>query len=188
MDVIFMLPTFSVNTFRYSKESYPQLREILIKMNKNDDTREWAASAFLKINDGDTVANLDRFVAVCKRNTRMSQNKRNQREFSFVNQEDLDDGHVGIVESSIGSKIDMMSYVIDDVDMDYYVNDFLNIREKIFFLKGIDIWRVIELAKLNDYPALSVLRQLMDEFKFRETLEYVLTKTQCYSKLEGILC
>ena len=39
------------------------------------------------------------------------------------------------------------------IDMDYYVNFCLDTRETLYFKRGIDIWRVLQLAKLDDKQA-----------------------------------
>ena len=83
---------------------------------------------------------------------------------------------------------DNIDDIISNLDMDYYVEAFLETRENLFFCKGQDIWRLLKLARLDDKQAQNKLRILMDEFGLRDLLYYILTKTACYNKLEGILC
>ena len=83
---------------------------------------------------------------------------------------------------------DNIDNILSNMDIDYYVEAFLNARERIFFNNGLDIWRLLKLSKLDDKVAQKKLRSIMDEFNLREILSYILTKRVCYNKLEGILC
>ena len=83
---------------------------------------------------------------------------------------------------------DNIDEIINNLDMDYYVDYFLEVREKLYFSRGQDIWRLMQLSKLDDKQAQKKLRIIMDEYSLRELFYYVLTKSACYNKLEGILC
>lgn len=183
-----MLPTFSVNANPFEKKSVKKVVEIIKGLNDNSYNCEWAGEAFLKAvtkDDVDTI-NLSGYANSCKRNTLMTQSAR--PETTILTQEELNQGYVGVTDVVAEYVEDNIDDIISNLDMDYYVEYFLEMRENLYFSKGQDIWRLIKLAKLDDKQAQNKLRVLMDEFELRELLYYVLTKAACYNKLEVILC
>ena len=115
-------------------------------------------------------------------------NQLSKNETSFITQDELNAGYVGVTDIVAEYIEDNIDEIIGNLDVNYYVETFLETRERLFFGKGQDIWRLIKLAKLDDRQAQKKLRILMDECDLRELLYYVLTKSACYNKLEVILC
>lgn len=183
-----MLPTFSVNTNVLKKDKLKRIAGIIKDMDLNSYNREWAGEAFLKIveNEGPEKINLSSYAQSCIRNEKLS--KAAKPEMSIITQEEFNSGYTGVTDVVADYVEDNIDDIIANLDMDYYVNFFLDTRETLYFKRGIDIWRVLQLAKLDDKQAQNKLRLLMDEYGLRDLLYYILTKSACFNKLEGILC
>lgn len=183
-----MLPTFSVNINTLDAKVIKRTASIISTLNENDSTREWAGEAYIKAvlkEDVDNI-NLVGYAKACDRNSIIS--KAAKKETSFITQDELDNGFTGVTEVVAEYVDNHIDDIISNLDESYYIADFLELREKIFFGKGYDIWRLIKLAKLDDRQAQKKLRILMDECDFRELLYYILTKSACFNKLEVVLC
>ncbi len=183
-----MLPTFSVNANPFDAKSVKKIAEIVNGLNENPYNGEWAGEAFLKAITKDDVdnINLSGYAHSCNRNTYMT--KLAKGETTILTQDELNQGYIGITDVVAEYVEDNIDDIIGNLDMDYYVEAFLETRENLFFCKGQDIWRLIKLAKLDDKQAQNKLRVLMDEFGLRDLLYYILTKSACYNKLEVVLC
>ena len=183
-----MLPTFSININPLEKKIVKRTFDIINSLNESDKTREWAGEAYLKAVTKDDIdsINLSSYASTCERNSKMNQLSKN--ETSFITQEELNAGYVGVTDIVAEYVEDNIDDIIGNLDVDYYVEAFLETRERLFFGKGQDIWRLMKMAKLDDRQAQKKLRILMDECDLRELLYYVLTKSACYNKLEVILC
>lgn len=183
-----MLPTFSVNVNIYKKGTIKKVADIISSINDSQSNREWAGEAFLKAVESKnaTNINLSSYAQTCSRNSKLS--KQASRETSILSQDEYDSGYTGVTDVVADFVEDNIDEIIANLDMDYYVESFLDARENLYFKKGQDIWRLMELAKLDDRQAQNKLRLLMDEFGLRDLFYYVLTKSACYNKLEGILC
>lgn len=183
-----MVPTFSVNASPYSKEKVNKIASIINSINDSARNREWAGEAFLKIveSDGPGVINLSAYALTCETNTKMTENARPV--VSILTTEEYNNGYAGVTDIVAEYVEDNIDNILSNMDIDYYVEAFLNARERIFFNNGLDIWRLLKLSKLDDKVAQKKLRSIMDEFNLREILSYILTKRVCYNKLEGILC
>lgn len=187
-----MLPTFSVNIDIFKKDTLKKVSEIMKSLNnssyKDDVSREWVGEAFLKAveNENTDKINLASYAQTCNRNSKL--NKMSKPETSIINQDEFNSGFTGVTDIVAEYVEDNIDDIIANLDMNYYIDSFLDTREFLYFKKGQDIWRLIQLAKLDDKQAQNKLRLLMDEFGLRELLYYILTKSACYSKLEGILC
>ena len=183
-----MLPTFSVNANPFEPKAVKKYAEIIKSLNDNPYNCEWAGEAYIKAitKDDDTNINLSSYAQSCMRNTHMTQLMR--PETTILTQDELYQGYIGITDVVAEYVEDNIDDIINNLDMDYYVEAFLETRENLFFCKGQDIWRLLKLARLDDKQAQNKLRILMDEFGLRELLYYILTKSACYNKLEGILC
>lgn len=183
-----MLPTFSVNVDIYSKDAVKRVVEIVKSIDANSLNREWIGEAYLRAveqNMSDNI-NLSSYSNACNRNTKLS--KMAKPETSILNQDEYNYGYMGVTDVVADYVEDNIEDIISSLDMDYYIESFLDVREDLYFAQGYDIWRLVQLSKLDDKQAQTKLRMLMDEFEFRDLLYYILTKTACYNKLEGILC
>ena len=179
---------FSVNANPLDQKAVKKCAEIIKSLNESPLNCEWAGEAFIKAvtkDDTDNI-NLSSYANSCNRNTYMTQIMRGDT--TILTQDELNQGYIGITDVVAEYVEDNIDDIISNLDMDYYVEAFLETRENLFFCKGQDIWRLLKLARLDDKQAQNKLRILMDEFGLRDLLYYILTKTACYNKLEGILC
>lgn len=192
-----MLPTFSVNPEAYLEEKQKKIMEMINALYENPLNAEWIGEAYIKVVEDSNVENinLSGYSVACDRNTKL--NKKRNKNVSILTSEEQKDGFVGIVDVVADFVEDNMDEIIDNLDLDYYIDTFKDTRQRLYFEKGHDIWRLIWLAKKdNDKQAQMKLRVLMDECGIRDLLYYVLTKTECFEKLasmlerktEGIVC
>lgn len=187
-----MVPTFSINKEVNEPEKQRKVFEMIENFketsNSNPLIREWIGEAYIRAvtNENTSSINLIAYAQSCERNAKL--NKANKKETNLLTQEELDDGFVGIPESLTEYVDDSVEDLISDLDLDNNVKIFLIKREEIFLEKGVDIWRLIELVKLEDKQAQNKLRVIMAEFGIEDLLHYVLGKSACRTKLEGILC
>lgn len=186
-----MLPTFSVNPDTYKLEKLEKIMELLSNLEDNDLTREWLSEAYIKLiegNYGDNV-NLSAYSHTCNKNQNLS--KMAKHELSLITQNEADEGHIGITEIPDYTE-DKIEDLIEDIDMDSNIKEFLRMRELVFLKLGIDLWRLVELAmKEEDAEASNELKNIMEMKKFRSIrnlLNSVLRDNKCLSILEGMLC
>lgn len=184
-----MFPTFSVNASMLSKKE--TVRGVFSLINSIDDTpinREWIGEAFLKLVEGDGLQriNLSSYAQSCVRNDKI--NRLNRSEISLITQDEYESGYIGVTDIVAHYVEDNLDEIIANIDMDYYVEEFLKERKKIFLTDGHDLWRLIQLAKVDDKQSQKKLRTIMNKYNLREIIQEVLMRSACYSKLEGILC
>ena len=114
-----------------------------------------------------------------------------KHELSLITQNEADEGHIGITEIPDYTE-DKIEDLIEDIDMDSNIKEFLRMRELVFLKLGIDLWRLVELAmKEEDAEASNELKNIMEMKKFRSIrnlLNSVLRDKKCLSILEGMLC
>lgn len=179
-----MLPTFSVNPEAYVDEKQKRIMEMIKALHDNSVNSEWIGEAYIKVVEGPNVdnINLSGYAVACDRNTKL--NKKRNKNLSILTSEEHNEGFVGIVDVVADYVEDNMDDIIDNLDLDYYVETFLDTRQRLYFEKGQDIWRLTELAKIDeDKQAQMKLRMLMEECGIRDLLYYVLTKAECFDKL-----
>lgn len=180
-----MIPTFSIN-----QNPYDHMDKVIQLLNapKTQTNQEWLSEAYIKIIEGKgkDVINLSAFSQICETNSMLKRAKKPDTPLIF--QDELTRGYKGVTDLVADCVDGSIDDILETMDEEYYVKNFINVRERIYFAVGRDIWRLIELAKLDDLKAQSKLREVIKEFDLKEIIEYVLTKPSCYKRLGDILC
>lgn len=189
-----MLPTFSVNVNTYNPVIAKRLIDIAESIDVNNQLMmEWTGEAVLKaVEDGAKVfsgnLNLGKYSDVCNRNDKLNKLNRARKETSLLTQDEVEDGFVGTPEKNMSYEDELLNSKLSDLDADSYIEMFLDKREELFLKKGVDIWRLVQLALVEDKQARNKLRVIMEEYNLREMFEYILLHSNAKLKLEGILC
>lgn len=160
----------------------------LLNSPKTKSNQEWLSEAYIKIIEGKgkDVINLSAFSRICETNSMLKRAKKS--DIPIISNDELTKGYKGITELVVDCVDGSIDDVLESIDEEYYIKNFLDVRERIYYSVGKDIWRLIELSKLDDLKAQSKLRDVIKEFDLKEIIEYVLTKPNCYQKLGEILC
>ncbi|MBR6606249.1 MAG: hypothetical protein IKK92_10375, partial [Prevotella sp.] len=90
--------------------------------------------------------------------------KRAEVESRLINEVELEMGEAGAVAEMIEDKdLNVETMVADIGDKNYYVERYLEIREFLFFKKGVDIHRRLQLAVQGDKQAVWKTKWLFRE-------------------------
>lgn len=180
-----MIPTFSINDNPY--EHMDKVIQLL-SSPKSKTNQEWLSEAYIKIIEGKSKDSIDlsAFSRVCETNAMLK--RATKSDVSIISQTELTLGYRGITDLVADCVNDSIDEILESIDEEYYIQNFLDVRERIYFSVGKDIWRLIELSRLDDSKAQSKLREVIIEFDLKEIIEYVLTKPSCYQRLGEILC
>lgn len=165
--------SFSVNSGIDSKEKIKKVAELVKEMNEYNAA--YIGDAFLKIAQGYTgKINLDDFAE----KQRKAERRKMLETETLISQEELAQGHTGVVDAQ--DPIDYESQSIDKLDLDSYVEDFLSLRQFIFFKEGWDIWRMLKLIRSGDPMVSYKFRMIVSSYgateffkEFCSNIEYV---------------
>lgn len=183
-----MIPTFSINIDPYKKMH----RVSKLTLNPlTEREQEWLSEAYIKIIEdrgkNSENINLKAYSAACHNNAKLARMSDNT--VSVLTNSELTEGHSGITELVAQYVEENIDTILDNLDIDYFVNSFLDMREYVYLEEGKDIWRLLELSRKEDMKALKKLRGIISQYDYlKELIEYILKTPDCYSKLEGLLC
>lgn len=145
--------TFSINGVM-TKDKAKKIAKIIKDMDENN--LEFVSTSFFAVmNDKggkDNEENMD--LLECTKKARIDRVLRACRE--------------GELEEDV---VDPISYTEDaeaKVDLNFYVESFLELRETLFFSRGVDIWRLFSLVLKGDVQALKKFRVIMEEMNFSD--------------------
>ncbi len=155
--------TFSVNSGIDSKDKVKKVAELIKQANKYNS--EYMGEAFIKIAEGFSGSvNLNDFAEKQK----AAENRILSDTLKFLSEEESGLGFEGVQEV-----IDATDYAQEStrrIDVDYYAEKFLTLREKLYFKEGADIWRLLKLVCLGDAIAGPKLKRLIYEYNETEFL------------------
>lgn len=92
-----------------------------------------------------------------------------------------------MISSSFQVTYEFEQVVHSDIDSAYWVDEFLEQREKIFFEAGKDIWRMFKLTCMGDVIATKKFRTVIDEYNLKELITELITTPGAMSQLYEIL-
>ena len=189
------IPTFSVNAT--NRLTPKQIRDIVALTNSiNDFNREYVGDAFLKIVEGNIVAfdsktaqqDMDDYARFHRKEEHREMVKRAKIEYRLVNETELEMGEVGIAEELIPDQsLNVESTASETADEAYYVEEFLELREKLYFKKGVDIFRLLYLARAGDYQAIRRVRALIDECRLKDFFKEFFSSPKYWAGVYKIL-
>lgn len=176
-----MLVTFSINKVM-TPEKLKKVDKLISEIN--DYNREYLSDAFLKImgcEDNDYVS----LKYINKKGGKFEKlNALRHPTYSFEemmeNYEEVDSYDITIEES-------FEDEVIMDCDTENLVKEFLDLRENLFLLEGIDIWRLMELSLYyEDKIAIREFADHIRELGYIDFFTYLLQSEKAIQKLKEI--
>lgn len=154
------IPTFSLNLEVKTSEQLLDLAKLVSRAEKGLIDDELMGDMFLQIVRGKKVnaGNLKAY---------RQQEKRYQdsRTVNVLTDEEVNAGFQGATEDTLEkiAKFEFENESIQKIDVHYWVGWFLEERERLYFEKGQDIWRLTELCLVGDKLATVKLRHVIDE-------------------------
>lgn len=182
---------FSVNANTY--DVMPEVIKDLLPNATNDKNSKWLGEAFINRIEGKKYKgkmNLDAFSASCEKYAALERVKKG--EVALLDEQELLMGYTGISTSSlVDQKADNDFAAIESsVDVDYYVEQFIDMDEYIFLLKGEGLWRLLQLSIMGNKKAHRELRILVEDkeiYRLKELVEQIIKNPCCIEKLYTIL-
>ena len=158
--------TFSVNS-DLSKDKAKKVFKLIQDMNSFN--RDYIGEAYIHLMTGDSKnINLDSYAKLKKIEEHRELTKYDTKEENIVDIDDLQNGDIGTISNELFDPKNYEEISIERADIDYYVDEFLSIREYIFFKGGKDIWRMLCLAFTGDKIVTNKLRMIFDEYKIKD--------------------
>lgn len=177
-------------TFSVNKNSSDVIRGLSLKTLKptTEKGREWLSEVWFKAIEGkvDENVNVNAYGYVCDQNTKMALNK---KETSLLTADEVNDGLKGVSEIVASYVDDNIDYIIESSEIKTLVEDFINMRYDILEEAGVDLWRVVKLARRYNTKMVDKLRQLIQEYDIGELIRGILEKSECLLAIEeGLAC
>ena len=153
--------SFSVNAQNAMTAEKAKKVAALIK-GMNEYNCEFAGEAYIQIMEGktklyngkDALRDLNMYSYFRRKEEEIELAKRAEIECPLINEMGLEMGETGAVAEMIEDKdLNVDTIVADKGDTAYFVEEYLTIREILFFKKGIDIHRRLTLAMQGDKQA-----------------------------------
>ena len=154
--------SFSVNAQNAMTAEKAKRVAALIK-SMNEYYCEFAGEAFIQIMEGktklydgkDALRDLNMYAHFRRKEEEIEMAKRAEVESRLINEVELEMGEAGAVAEMIEDKnLNVETMVADIGDKNYYVERYLEIREFLFFKKGVDIHRRLHLSMQGDKQAI----------------------------------
>ena len=170
------LPTFSLNC-KLTKEKAKKVAALINSINEFNC--EFASEAYIQIMEGktkkyhekDALRDFNAYAHFHKIEEICDSAKRAEREVNATCEEEISLDDVRTVVEQMVDNSDVEADVFKRVDAQYYISQFLEIREKLYFKKGIDLYRLLSVALTGDYQATVKLRVVVYECDLTDFLK-----------------
>lgn len=150
--------TFSINNRINSKDKAQKVAKLIKGINKYSE--EVLSDAFINLVQGkECEVSISKLSYISEKNK--AYDERHSKSDNLINEDEEMKGYQGIIE--IVNPFDFEADIIAKADTDYYIETFLDIREFVFFKRGIDLWRLFELVLKRDKLAIEKFRWVLDE-------------------------
>lgn len=159
--------SFSVNSCMTNDKTKKVVKLI---QDMNSYNSEYVADAFIQLmtDTKNKNVNLNSYANSKRKEEMREMTKYDKPEENLVLSEDLEDGETGTELESLLDPVNYEELSIDLAEIDYYVENFLNVRQFIFFKGGYDVWRMLTLAYRGDKIVLMKLRNIFSEYCITE--------------------
>ena len=186
------LPTFSLNC-KLTKEKAKKVAALINSINEFNC--EFASEAYIQIMEGktkkyhekDALRDLNAYAHFHKIEEICDSAKRAEREVNATCEEEISLDDVRTVVEQMVDNSDVEADVFKRVDAQYYISQFLEIREKLYFKKGIDLYRLLSLALTGDYQATVKLRVVVYECDLTDFLKEFFVVPRYWTEVCNIL-
>lgn len=156
--------TFSLNTVN-SADKVKQVVKLIQDLNQYNS--ESLTDAYLNImvgdrKDSDSDITLEGFHNAKVRN--QEADKAKSKEITLEDNGESD----YITDTNLVDSYEFEKEIMLEIDLPYFVETFLDIREYVFFEHGFDLWRLFVLSYKGDKAAQSKLRILIDNLNLKD--------------------
>lgn len=176
--------TFSVN------DSMLNHMGKLSRMNlcpSSDKGREWLGEMVINAIKGRVTdnVNVNAYGAGCDRNVMLA---KAQKEVALLTTDEVEENKKGVADAVAFYVDTNIDDVIESADIVSFVKEFLEMREYILLEEGLDIWKLLKLAKHNSNTrGIASIRMLISEYSIGEMITELLTSKDYMSVLGGVL-
>lgn len=148
--------------------------------------REWWSEVWFKTLDDRTEdhVNIDAFGYTCERNTLLNKAR---KETALLTVEEVNNGLRGVADS-VASYLDQnVDYIVEKSSVSTSVEQFCEMQEYLLIEEGVNLWRVMELAREENYESINRLRGLITEYSLGDLISETLKSIEAMSYLEEAL-
>lgn len=176
--------TFSVNN------SILKHLDKLSRMNlspTSDKGREWLGEMVINATKGRVTddVNVNAYGFACDRNTQLA---KATREVALLTSDELEENKRGVADTVACYVDTYLDDIIEEVDVKGFVKEFLETRDYILLEEGLDIWKLLQLAKHNSNSrGIQKLRFLIENYGVGDMLTELLTSKNYMNILGGVL-
>lgn len=185
------MPTFSVN-----RDIYANARKVgeIMQTSSAGGSGEWKGTAFLQLVDKEEkrgkksgTINMSAYARVCENNAQLK--RATSKETNVLTQEEIARGYSGVAEAVAQYTDENLDVLLDEMDETFYIEKFQEVQKEMFFGFGMDLWRMVKLAKTKDRRAREILQKIAEKSEeYKELIEYVAKNPKCIQKLGDIIC
>lgn len=151
-----------------------------------DIGRAWWSEVWIKALEErtDDKVNVDAYGYACERNTKMAVYS---KEVALLTVDEIDSGLKGVADT-VASYLDMnIDTIIESSEVRTLVAEFLEMHEYIIIEEGINLWKVLKLAREANIKMVDKLRDIISRYGIEDLIKGVLTNTDCLVKLEEVM-
>ena len=177
-----MLVTFSINPVM-TPDKLKKVDKLVSEMNEYN--REYVSDAFLKI----MGCKDDGYISLKYINKKGGKfEKLNALRHPTYSLEEIVENYEDVNSYDIAVEESFEDEVIMDCDTDNLVKEFLDLRENLFLLEGIDVWRLLELSLYyEDKIAIRKLAEHIRELGYVDFFAYLLQSDKALKKIKETL-
>jgi hypothetical protein len=173
-------------TFSVNKDINEVIRTggLNFDMPTTDLGRAWLSEVVIKTLDEktDDKVNVDAYAYACERNTKMAVGS---KEVSLLTVEDIQMGARGVADT-VANYIDFnIDSIVESSEVRTLVMEFLEVHENLVIDEGVNLWKVLKLAREANVKMIDKLRDIISRHNIEELIEGILTNTECLGKLEA---
>lgn len=174
--------TFSINEKINSKEKAQKVAKLIKGINKYSE--EILSDAFINLVQGkECIVSIAKLSCIDNRNK--AYDEKNGKTDNLINEDEEMRGYKGITE--IVNPFNFEADIIAKADTNYYIEAFLDIREYVFFKRGIDLWRLFELVLKRDKKAIEKFRWVLDELNFTSFFKEFCSRAEYIEGVRNVL-
>ena len=175
-----VIPTFSINTNSYSD----RVCRILSQLNGGKTyTPEFLSDMYFKAVDGEDIKDISAYSREMEKLALLKRS--NAATVAILSEDEVKTGFQGISEKDIVSTFDDIE---DSLCKNHLVEQFLDIRENLYYTLGVDIYRLLELILQGDTKAKSKLNLVVFEYpELKDFIYEVLTTPGTFADIQAIL-
>lgn len=172
--------TFSVNKDIHEMVSSSSIADARPTTDKG---REWWSEVWIKALEGrtDEEVNIDAYGFACERNTKMAISS---KESPLLTVEEIDSGLRGVADT-VASYIDLnIDVIVESSEVKTLVGEFLEYHDYFLIEEGVNLWKVLKLARQANVKMIDKLRDLISRHGIGDMIESVLKNRECLDVLE----